>query len=881
MKKGLILFLLFAGAQVFGQKPPANLETLKTWPSISQEAICNDGKVVSYVVSSDSLGRKMFVRALDGTWEENFWAPRGGFLFSADSRWGMCVHGQDTLSILELANGRERRIAGVVSFKIPEGGDGRWMGYLDKVGALTLVDLNTNEELKYARVKEYKFSLNGQVLLVVSELDKHKNKELSLDWVEPGKKIDRMIWRGVDVRQLSLNRSEKQVAFIADKDTSGRKDLAVYYYKQGMESARIWVDGESEGMGSKYTVAPGELNFSPDGKMAVFHVTCVQMPGDHGRAKASVDVWRYGSDFLQPFERQMEEAKKTRSFVASVLVGSSIVRRLELDISPFIELSRDSGMTKAVFKTYVNIGAGYRNPADRPDIYIEDTRTGVTRCIARGVLNAEPHISPGGRYVYWYDQLKRGYFAYEEATGMTRNISGKVPYALYDEHWDVAAAPYAYGLAAWLEGDSGVLVYDRYDIWLLDPMGKNWPVNLTGGYGRRTGTMLRYAYTNGHTYYNGPAVNARNRLLLCGFNERTKFNGFFVKRSLERGSPELLVSGPELFYFSDQLGIGMPRLLLKAKDKDQFLLTRMSATEYANLVTTTDFRKFEPVTTLAPERTISWLTAELWHWQTFKGTRGDAIVYKPENFDEHKRYPVIFTFYQRLTDGLNKFLNVEPSSGPVNIPWFVSNGYVVVCPDIHYTVGAPGQSVYDYVASAAEAIGKEPWVNKAAIGIYGHSWGGMEVNSLLTRSKVFAAACSAEGASDLVSLSASCQPLISETFGFVEQSVYRMGKTIWEDPLGYVKNSPVYGADKVTTPLLLMDNPEDQNVPWAQGIEMFTALNRLGKRVWLLEYEGEDHTLLLNENLWDFTVRLSQFFDHFLKGIPAPDWMESGHGARP
>jgi hypothetical protein len=78
----------------------------------------------------------------------------------------------------------------------------------------------------------------------------------------------------------------------------------------------------------------------------------------------------------------------------------------------------------------------------------------------------------------------------------------------------------------------------------------------------------------------------------------------------------------------------------------------------------------------------------------------------------------------------------------------------------------------------------------------------------------------------------------------------------------------------------MMDNPNDQNVPWAQGVELFLALNRLGKKVWLLEYEGEGHTLENKKNQYDFSVRMSQFFDHYLKDKPAPKWMTEGIPAR-
>ena len=73
-----------------------------------------------------------------------------------------------------------------------------------------------------------------------------------------------------------------------------------------------------------------------------------------------------------------------------------------------------------------------------------------------------------------------------------------------------------------------------------------------------------------------------------------------------------------------------------------------------------------------------------------------------------------------------------------------------------------------------------------------------------------------------------------------------------------------------------MHNDEDGSVPWYQGIEYFTALRRLGKQVWMLQYNGEDHNLVERKNRKDLSIRLGQFFDHYLKDAPAADWIKYG-----
>jgi hypothetical protein len=73
-----------------------------------------------------------------------------------------------------------------------------------------------------------------------------------------------------------------------------------------------------------------------------------------------------------------------------------------------------------------------------------------------------------------------------------------------------------------------------------------------------------------------------------------------------------------------------------------------------------------------------------------------------------------------------------------------------------------------------------------------------------------------------------------------------------------------------------MSNDADGAVPYYQGIEMFTALRRLGKPAWLLVYNNEAHNLVQRQNRKDISIREQQFFDHYLKGAKAPQWMVTG-----
>jgi dipeptidyl aminopeptidase/acylaminoacyl peptidase len=109
-----------------------------------------------------------------------------------------------------------------------------------------------------------------------------------------------------------------------------------------------------------------------------------------------------------------------------------------------------------------------------------------------------------------------------------------------------------------------------------------------------------------------------------------------------------------------------------------------------------------------------------------------------------------------------------------------------------------------------------------------------------------------------------------------EHTQSRIGGSIWQYPERFIQNSPIFQADRVQTPLLILHNDADTAVPWQQGIEYYLALRRLEKEAYMFVYNGEPHGLQRRPDQKDYTIRMQQFFDHFLKGAPVPDWMKNG-----
>ena len=293
----------------------------------------------------------------------------------------------------------------------------------------------------------------------------------------------------------------------------------------------------------------------------------------------------------------------------------------------------------------------------------------------------------------------------------------------------------------------------------------------------------------------------------------------------------------------------------------------------------TNFAKATQLTDANPQmKDYRWGTAQLERWYAYDGNESEGVLYVPEDLDPNKKYPMLCVFYETGSEDLYHHNTMEPSWSWVNYPFYVSRGYVIFVPDIHYTSGRPGEDAYNYVCSGAEEMCRRyPWIDKDRIGIDGQSWGGYQTAYLVTRTNMFACAGSGAPVANMTSAyggirwesGSSRQPQY-------EQGQSRIGGNLWDMTQQYIANSPVFFANRVNTPLLIMHNDADGAVPWYQGIEMFMALRRLEKPVWMLQYNGEAHNLKARKNRKDITKRLQQFFDHYLKDDPMPKWMKEG-----
>lgn len=835
---------------------------------------------------------------------------------------------KDSLGILDLTTGNIVRVPDVKSFKVPEEAGG-WVAYLlekapaaedstagpaggqrgaraggrggrggraggpaqadsagnkkkDEGSTLVVRNLATGAESRIEDVVAYEFSKDGRLLAYTTG-----NKDGSADGafalaLATGQATTLLKGKG-DYKNITVADDGKQVAFLSDQDDYEAKQSAftLYYWNGKAPAAHAVADAKNAALPEGWWISDnGTLSFSKKGARLFFGTAPRPAPEVEDTVPADervvVDIWNWKDPLLQPMQLKQVDQERRRTYRAVVqLKDGKVVQLADADM-PDINVG-DGDAALAVGQSDLPYRQEISWDGRYSDFYLVDLNTGARQKILEHMAGSVS-LSPGSRYASWYDNIKRQWFAMDTRSKQVRELTANIPTALYDTLDDHPAPPPAYGAAGWTKGEGLFLVYDAYDVWAVDPTGKNPPRDLTEGVGRRD--HLRFRYVNldraGAGRFFGfrggrgsnEGIDPAQDLLLSAFDVDTKDDGFYRDRIQGSNPPAKLLSGPRAY--------GYP---LKAADADVLMLTQSNFAEFPDLyVTNPDFQNLRRISDANPQQSqYLWGTSELVSWVSDDGIPLQGVLYKPDGFDPSRKYPMMVYFYERLSDGLNRYIAPAAGSSSINISYYVSNGYLVFTPDIPYRVGYPGESALKAVVPGVISIINRGFVNPQAIGVQGHSWGGYQIAYLVTRTNIFTAAEAGAPVSNMISAYGGIRwgSGMSRMFQY-EKTQSRIGGSLWEAPLHYIENSPIFWADKVQTPLLMMHNDADGAVPWYQGIEYFVALRRLGKPAWMFDYNGEDHGLRKLQNRKDWTIRLQQFFDHYLKGAPAPVWLAEG-----
>lgn len=844
---------------------PIDSVLFETWPTVSFPITSPNGKFVSYTIeNSPQHCHTLVLKSVDKRWKKEIVnkSPAFASLITNDSKFALFYKGKDTLAIYLLGTSRSELISDVISFKYCGNNIGQWIAFQSKKdsGKLTLYNLNTRITRVIYNVVDY-FFINNTEKLLIKTSDKEQSdtsQHLYLLDILTTKAVP--IWHGDRAGGILIDQNKSQLAFVSADPVYGN---SLWYYNLSMNKAELLIDSK-KGVIDSLLKIERIAEFSADGKLLFFVLKNETLSRPIGNG-VMVDIWSSSDAKLQ--SRQLTEGGNGHSYKAFINVSNRKFIRLEFEN----EFCSNVG-TKFSLVYHRNGDADGSemiwNPAYKHSIYLVNNLDGSRKEVSTN-SSFFYVLSPGEKYLYYFDYKQKNFFVYNIATGQFHNITNDISttWTQYgndqpDGLLGMNATPF------WTAGDSEVLLPDQNDIWLIDPAGLKKTLNVTNSYGRNNNIVFRIA-----NYKAGETVDLSRPIIFCAFDRITKENGFFSKMLKSNTDPLKLTMGPYIYYSPDN-SLGM--LPIEVRKHSTYIVKRESAKASPNYYITNDFIHFQDLTEVYPERKYLWFSNELIRWKTFNGTYTDGILYKPHDFDPNKKYPIIFHYYDKESKRLNKFLVPGLSHGDINIPWFVSHGYLVFTPDINFVVGAPGESVMNSILSAVEYFSKKGYVNMHKMGLQGFSFGGFHTNYLVTHSKIFAAAMSGAGSTDLISFygKVNSESGVSNQ-QYSEIGQLRLGTTLWENPDVYIKNSPIFNAHEVTTPLLMLNNMGDAATDFSQAVEFFTALRRLNKRVWLLQYDNNGHGVYGKAAI-DYTIRLTQFFDHYLQDKPAPRWMLNG-----
>lgn len=921
------LFFTLLAAEASAQKKPLDHSVYDGWQSLGSTSLSKKGDKIGYTVSPQEGDSEFFLKT--GKNETLLTLPRAtGPKLSFDEKHFVSLISplyqdtrkakidkkkkedmpKDSLAIYSFATKSWIKLPNVKSFQLAEE-DGRHLVYLydeipekkakkdstakaatdsSKVKAekpkkpvtnLAVYLLGTGKDTLFTNVESYDIDKKGNYVVFTRKPEEKDSLGITggvFRYHIPNRQLAHLISGKGTFKSFTFDETGEKLVFLADRspEKALQKDFSIYYHTgTSTDSAKVLVSAYSPGVPQKWHVSgEGNLRFSKNGEKLYLGLAPVPPVKDTTLVEfehARVDIWHWKDDYLQPQQLVNLRREQNRTYLAVMHMNTpGRVIPLADEQLPDTRTTEDADNEFVLATTDVGrrIETQWQTGSFQ-DVYAVSTTDGSRKPVIKNI-RGNVTLSPEGKYILWYNREDQSWYAHNITAGTTVQLNKDLPVSFADEDNDSPDTPGAYGYAGWTSGDEKIWLYDKYDIWSVKTDGSQ-AVKLTSG--RENRITYRYDdWKERKSRFSPTVLEEKTPFILSAFNHATKENGFY-RMTLQTGKKAPKEPFKEIVWAKNYYG-----QIKEAKDGGAYIYTKERYEQSPDLYFSKDFVTETRLSSTNPQQNgYNWGTAELFQWTTPNGHAAQGILYKPEDFDPNKTYPIIAYFYEKLSDGLYRYQPPAPTPSRLNIPYFVSNGYVVLAPDIVYTIGYPGKSAEEYVNSGMAQLKKNKWAGKMAI--QGQSWGGYQVAHLITVTDMYDAAWSGAPVVNMTSAYGGIRwgSGMNRQFQY-ERTQSRIGATLWEKPELYIENSPLFRMPNVKTPVVIMHNDQDGAVPWYQGIEMFTALRRLQKQVWMLNYNGDDHNLVQRQNRKDIQRRQQQFFDHFLKGKPAAPWIEKG-----
>ncbi len=730
---------------------------------------------------------------------------------------------------------------------------------------------DVKEPMRIKNVKDFWFGPSGESLVFVTHKNVDNKDSLRMHRINlEVKNILTSTHAFSSIAKSGFSKKNGDFAFVASRDSSEKdKSYNLYVWNEEEEQPQLKIHGNRSDLDTNMHVSPhASVKFSLDNKKLFLGITekPAEAPKDTllEKEKAVLDVWHYKNNRLQPQQLKEKKRDKRDSYM-------TVLHRKE---NRLVQLENDTLSVRTLDQGNSNFALGFANeqyahtynwtyPWPR-DFYQINLQSGKHRLIGKRI-NYMEDLSPDGRYFIYFLSDTNNYFFYDTKTEETGCITCYEKDSIIWKR-DVNGMPFKAGPVGTIgfTSPSELLIQSKHDVWRFN-FGSRQLESVTNKKGMYTNSKIRLKRWSKDSTY----IKLSNTYF-HGVHQKTYDESIFLHEDSRKG--DVLT----LMYQTNHKLVNIK----KAKNDARVIFQQMNVKDYPDLYTTrTTFESPQKISNTNPQQSeYVWPEVEQVSWTTYEGEKRKGLLYRPDNFDSTKSYPMLVYFYEMYTQRKHNHYIPKPTASIIYPTEYTSAGYVVFIPNIRYETGHPAKGAYNSIMSGTDHVLKlYPNIDSTRLGLQGQSWGGYQTAQLITMTDRYAAAMAGAPVSNMFSAYGGIRwgSGLNRAFQY-ERTQSRIGQTIWEAPELYIENSPLFGVPQIETPLLIMHNDGDGAVPWYQGIELFTAMKRLNKPVWMLNYNGDQHNLMQNANRVDLSIRMRQFFDHFLQNEPPPEWLKVG-----
>lgn len=879
----LAFFLVLVQQGTAQDKRLVTTDDYKLWSSLGVANISNDGNWVMYVIARQEDNDTLYVKnAANNT--EYVLANASGGVFSNDNKWfayrqNVSYKEQEAaregnkpvetkLGLINLQTGEKEVIGNLARFEFSR--DAKHLViYLakpreskEKGSALLLRNLSNGTTRNIGNVTEFGFNKPGNRISYITDSNPFKTVEI----INLSTAVTNVIASDTtNFSKLTWDKEGTSLAFYQEnKDKKYIEENQKIHHYTGVLSTPILktfdpskTSNFPEGM---RIFGESNLQISDDMQTVFFGIqpwtlkdTTKAKPKNNDKLPG-VDIWHFADKEIQPRQRVTINQTKNQSHLSAWWPNQNRYVRIGNDAQPMANLTGNH--KHAVVYNPDDYKPAFKE--DYADFYIVNTATGEKASLLERQLNNfnAARTSPGGRFIaYFKDQH---WWVYNIAAKMHTNITRSLGVPLHSITYDGPGTPPPYGLVGFSKEDKELIINDQFDVWTITPDGRT-AKKMTNGRAQEVVYRLQ------RLDFEEPFIDLTKAQYFSMYGDKTKKTGY--AKWDPRGTVSTLVM--------DDMAINR---IAKARDAEKFIYVQQKYDVSpilmhagANLTSAKNIVK-----TNTHQENFHWGKSELVSFTNADGKAMQGALFYPANYEPGKQYPLVVYIYEILSNTVHFYTNPSQRQA-YNTSNLTADGYFVFRPDIVYDINDPGVSAVKCVVPAVEQLLKTGMIDKNRMGLMGHSWGAYQTSFIVTQTDMFKGAIAGAPLTDMISMSLS----IYWNTGTPDQKIFetsqgRFSGPWYEEYEAHKRNSPIYGAQNIKTPLLVAFGDKDGAVDWQQGIELYGTMRRMEKEHVLLVYEGENHGLAKRENQIDYYQRTKDWLDHYVLGKEPAKWITEG-----